>query len=557
MSGNLAYNENEIVNFLYNDLQLGAWWKELLVFDDNGEIDIEKSSETIAWSETRTAKIVAEKFGPRLSFIEVSNQWYAWNGIIHVPCEGVSTARKLIGFYVTAVEYALEHIENHVIAKATQVRAENKDDKVEETVKKILDLYKTGFKKHRDFRNRMNSNAGITSVIATIQTEVSISSKYYENDHDWFVMRNCVMDLKKFREGDKDNEILVTHDPSRPVTRYFDADYDLVANFGHWDNFISSSLPDAEVQEYIQMIIGAAFMGQSKTKVICNLLGKKDSGKSIFVGTFYDLCRSGTGYVSMPDPLSIMKVQGQNFSQDKFRGQRMIAISEPDEHHSPDTPFLKRFSGDDLVETADKYAKMTGWRPQGILFIASNNTLKINIRDNATVDRIKIVEFPHQFLPAGPGVPKELEQIPDIKDKISSDRSRVLMWIIEGMLKFRANDFVFNEPASIIASQDAFVADSSSALEWMTDMLENDYLIFDLDEPISKCLAITEAFAGYMAWCKETNTRAVSRKLFVHDLTIKYGETKRSSGMRFPGFKVTNNYAMKYNPESTGYLGGM
>lgn len=556
MSGNVAYNENEIVNYLYNELKLGAWWKELLVFDDNGEIDINQSSETIAWSETRTAKIVSEKFGPRLSYVEVSDQWYAWNGRIHVPCEGVSTARKLIGFYVTAVEYALEHIENMIIAKANQVRMENKD-KAEENAKKILDLYKTGYKKHRDFRNRMNSNAGITSVIATIQTEVAISSKYYENDHDWFVMRNCVMDLAKFREGNDDNNILLSHDPSRPVTRYFDADYDLVANFGHWDKFIVSSLPDPEIQEYIQQVVGAAFMGQSKTKVICNLLGKKDSGKSIFIGTFFDLCKAGAGYVSMPDPLSIMKVQGQNFSQDKFRGQRMIALSEPDEHQTPDTPFLKRFSGDDLVETANKYAKMTGWRPQGIIFIASNNTLKINIRDNATVDRIKIVEFPNQFLPAGPGVPPELEQIPDIKDKISQDRNRVLMWVIEGMLKFRANGFVFTEPSAIIASQDNFIADSSSALEWATDMLEEELLFFDLDEPLNKCLTVTDAFKGYMEWCRETNTRAVSRKIFTIDMMAKYGETKRSSGIRFPGFRVTNDYKIRYTPESTGYLGGM
>ena len=137
MSGNVAYNENEIVNFLYSELNLGAWWKELLVFGDDGEIDIENSGETIAWSETRTAKIVAEKFGPRLSYVEVSDQWYAWNGTIHVPCEGVSTARKLIGFYVTAVEYALEHVENIINSKAQVIIQENKD-KAEENAKKVL-----------------------------------------------------------------------------------------------------------------------------------------------------------------------------------------------------------------------------------------------------------------------------------------------------------------------------------------------------------------------------------------------------------------------------------
>lgn len=550
----VAYNENNIVNFLYSNLKLGEWWKELLVFDDNDEIDIYKSAETISWSETRTAKIIGEKFGPCLSYVELSDQWYAWNGTIHVPCEGISTAKKLIAFYTTALEYALEHIEKVIVKKADEIKKENKD-KAEENAKATMNLYTNGYKKHRNFRDRLNSNAGTSSITAQVQLTVAISSKYYENDHNWFVMRNCVMDLERFRNGEVD-EVLLPHHPSRPVTKFFDADYS-TENLGHWDKFLNSSLPVEEIQNYLQEVVGAAFMGTSKTKVIVNAIGKKDSGKSLFIGTFYSLCKGGAGYVSMPDALSIMKVQGQNFSQDKFRGQRIIAISEPDENHTPDTAFLKRFSGDDLVETADKYAKMTAWKPQGILFIACNNHLKINVRDSASVDRIKIVEFPNQFLPAGPGVPEELTMIHDIQDRISADRNRVLMWVIEGMVRYRNNGFVFNEPHQVIAAQDKFVSDSTSALEWLTDMLDNELVLMDVDTPLSKCLSVAEAFVAYIYWCKETNTKAVSRKYFVADLVTVYGETKRSNGIRFPGFKTTSQFMVKYAPETTGYMGNM
>jgi phage/plasmid-associated DNA primase len=555
MSGNLVYDENEIIDYLYKKLKLGEWWRDLLVFNDNGEVDVEKSTETISWSDIRTAKIIGEKFGSCLSYVELIDKWYAWNGIIHVPCEGTSTVRKLLGFYATAVEYALEHIESVISSKADAIRKEQMD-KSEEEAKKTMGQYVNGYKKHRAFRDKLNSNAGIISVVAAVRTEVAISSKYYENDHDWFVMRNCVMDLKKFKAGEEEG-VLVPHDPSRPVTRYFDADYSY-NNLGHWDKFLESSLPVEAIRNYVQQVFGAAFMGTSKSKVIINAIGKKDSGKSILLGAFHDLCQGGAGYVAMPDALSIMKVQGQNFSQDAFRGQRVVAISEPDENQVPDTAFLKRFSGDDLVETSNKFAKMVGWKPQGILFIAANNFLKINIRDAATVERIKLVEFPNQFLPAGPGVPEELTMIPDIADRIKADRDRVLMWVIEGMVAFRNNSFVFDEPAEVAVSQDQFVENSSTAFEWFNDMVDNEFIKYDLDTPLSQCLSVADAFTAYMIWCKaEANNRPMSRKYFVLDLVSKYGETKRSSGIRFPGFCPTNTFKLKYTPESTGYLGNM
>lgn len=550
MSGVVTYDETEIINFLYKSLNLGEWWKELLVFNDDNEVDIYKSTETIAWSESRTATVIAEKFGKCLSYVEFSGQWYAWNGRIHIPCEGISTARKLVGFYVTAIEYALDHIESVIDKKVEQVKKDGGENSLEKA-KKYKDLYNIGYKPQRQFRNRLHSNAGVTSLTLFLQSEVAVSSKYYENDHNWFVMRNCVMDLEKFRAGEDDG-VLVEHDPSRPVTRYFDADYNSMENYGHWDRFLESSLPKPNVRDYLQMVCGAAFMAETKTKVIINAIGKKDTGKSIFIGTFYDLCQAGAGYMKAPDALSIMKIQGQNFGQDKFRGQRMIIISEPDETQVPDTAFLKRFSGDDVVESSDKYAKSTAWRPQGILFIASNNHLKINTRDKATVDRIKIVEFPNQFLDPGPGVPEELQKIPDLKEKISMDSGRVLTWILEGMVMFRENGFTFNEPAEIAVSQENLVVDSSSAIEWGQELTAEGTLVYDLDTPIYKCLNIKQAFSSYMVWCDEANTKALSRKFFTKDIVATYGELELSDGFRIPGLAPTQKFA-KYDPQVSGY----
>lgn len=551
--------ENESADsFLYRSLNLQDWWKDLVVFDkkDKNRIDLFASQESITRTEKRAVTVIHQKFGNCLSYVEATKIWYTWDGMIHVPCEGEAAVRKLINFYVDSLSYALALIEDEVLRQVAEVKA-NGGDGVEDKVKSIKSIYDFNFKKHRMFREYLHSNSGNNALFASLKVPTAVSRDYFESDHDWFAMHNCVMDLKKFRAGETDG-VLVPHNPIQPITKYFNADYDMEAiSNGAWDTFISSSLPDEEVRNYVQEVVGAAFMATTKTKVVLNLLGKKDSGKSVFLETFYDLCNGGAGYASMPDPGSIMQVQSQNFDQDQFRGRRFIAISEPDESKPADAAFLKRFSGDGLVHSAGKYANSYGWRPQGILFVASNNPLKVNIHDPATVERIKIIDFPVQFKSAGPGVPAELTKDVNLGQKLGMDGSRILMWVIEGMMAFRDRSFTFNEPVSILQGQEKIVFEGSNTLMWIQDMIDGEYMKIDFTTPIKQCLTPKFAYDAYRQWCTEEQgiKNPTMRKFFMHDIKEKYGETMRSSGKEYiSGLVALPAFTMQYNPGNSPYV---
>ena len=64
-----------------------------------------------------------------------------------------------------------------------------------------------------------------------------------------------------------------------------------------------------------------------------------------------------------------------------YKGKRFIGISEPTATDVVDQEFLKRFTGDEWVETKTYDKKSATWKPLGEVFVMSGKLPKINDRD--------------------------------------------------------------------------------------------------------------------------------------------------------------------------------
>ena len=62
---------------------------------------------------------------------------------------------------------------------------------------------------------------------------------------------------------------------------------------------------------------------------------------------------------------------------DPLKGRRFVGISEPTEYDMIDNDFLKRFTGDEWVETKTLNVKSKDWKPQGTVIVASGQKLKM------------------------------------------------------------------------------------------------------------------------------------------------------------------------------------
>jgi phage/plasmid-associated DNA primase len=532
--------ETETLQDLYVKLRLDKWWEELLgQTPDYNNFDITLAENSLPRTELKAAKAIRDKFESVLSYTEARNQWYLWDGRIHTPCEGDGIAIKVSKYYYKAMADALEFIKGYYDVLARQAASSGSATAADDA-KKIRAMYDKGeISKHKYYRDRMASDSGMNALIRVMKTECDVPSDYYDNDTRWFVMRDFVLDLDALRMGDWK---MLPHDAARPVTKFFDANYDGKKNLTYWDTFLENSIPSKEARDYLQKVTGAAFMGESKLRTILNLHGPPGSGKSVFIGTFFKLGKGGAAYTCMPDSKSIIKVSGQNFEQDNFKGRRFIGVSEPPMGDSVDNEFLKKFTGDDWVETRTLNVKSSGWVPQGVLFVASNKPLKINTRDKAIVERVQMIEFPVEF-EKDHDDPKK-RRIKGLENLIMEDRERVLAWVIRGMLDYIKEGRQLNPPAEVLQLQSDVVTEASTALRWVDDFIEDGLIVVDFEAQPQYFIPINDAYARYQLWITMNGEhRPLTKRFFQQDIEAKYAGKVREGGQaRFAGLTVTAEY---------------
>lgn len=554
-------DETEILERLYKELRLDIWWKDLLgqkpSYDD---FDIQKAIESIPRTEQSAAEAIDNKLHNYLSFVETTKKWYIWDGRIHTPCAGDGIAAKVVKLYYKATADALAFVKDVTYKRAEAMRVSNVE-KADDKAAAIRAEYDKGeLSKHRIFRDRISGDAGISAMVRMMRTECDVPNEYFDNDQQWFVMRNWVLDLDALRDS-KNGQInfkLLPHSPDRPVTKFFDADWvsDDV-NYGHWDGFLTRSIPVKSSREYLQMVTGAAMMGSSKLRIIPNLYGPPGSGKSVFINTMFKLGKEGAGYACMPDSKAVVKVSGQNFEQDSFKGRRFIGISEPSHTEKIDDDFLKKYTGDVWVETRTLNVKSSGWVPQGVCFVASNSPLRINTRDKAIVERVQLIEFPIEFEAEIPGithVPEERRMVPDLEEKILEDRGRILTWIVKGMVEFVRAGQKLRPPAEVVAKRNEIVTDSSTALRWVEDYVDTGYVSLDFTVEPQECLSVDDAYAEYTVWAAMSGEKKpLTKRFFTQDIEGKFAPKVKhapTSTWRLPGLAMTPKYVTRVVAQS-------
>lgn len=557
--------EIEILQEVAKELRLDLWWKDLLGQDvqNFADLDFDVAEKTLPVSETHAAKMVKKKLDGVFTFIESRKTWYLWDGIIHNPCDGTNTIDRVIGDYFTEqYNKAIEMINEAKNRKAEAMKrtvgdlggSETGDEKAEKFIKSIEKKFGKAIK----FEERLGTNSGTLAIVKRLEVEFSVGKNYYEDDRRWFVFKNAVLDLDHLKATGEFT--WHAHDPKRNVTKYFDAEYS-GKNLGHWDGFLERSIPDCEARMFLQKVIGAAFMGITKSRMIVNLFGPPASGKSTIIDAIQKLGKQGIGYCIALDKHAIVRSDNQtNFGQNDFKGRRFISVSEPDHRAPADDDFLKSVSGDETMMTRGLYGQFEEWTPQGILFIASNAPLRINTRDTAIVERLHLISFPNSFKEESPDNPG-LERVKGLEEMLYADRDRILEWIFQGMHMYMNDGMQWNAPQSVIQFRGEVVAHASVAVRWLEDMRAEGYLAVDMhNERNDIALSVPDAFKRFKEWKQANNERSnLSKNFFAEDIANQYTPTKRVRGVAyFPYIVKTDKYLKEYDvplfipPEQTG-----
>ena len=465
----------------------------------------EHAHENIPHSDVNAARNIHQTFQHRIHYIPGNNAWHVWNGIFHEKIDGDLLAQWLCNSFLDVHKTALEKVKDHYFAEAQQLSGKDR-------IAKMKDYTGGMFKEHRAYRDRIHFNSGLTGLVNQIKHVFSVPDNFFNDDRQWLVLMNGVLDLYDLKAnppapGDLNAVAarLLEHDASRPVWRAVNAELSPYKDSTRWRDYLATSLPDGELRKFLAVVTGAAFLAESKTKIIPVLKGRKDSGKTVFVDTLYLMAG---GYGGQPDTSAIVRQSGPNFEQDQFRGLRFIGITEPNTDRKVDDSFLKKLTGGDILSTRNLHARSVEWRSQGILFISTNGDLKFNTNDHAIVQRFATVTFPYRFYPRG--------QIPEGKEDFVQDRTLdqdlleefdgILNWVINGMLVYLDEGIVI--PASVELERERQVIEGNTDIAWLEEAVANYEASFVIEETANRSnksdyVALSDAHMEYCSWFVE------------------------------------------------------
>ncbi|MBD2083360.1 DUF5906 domain-containing protein [Leptolyngbya sp. FACHB-17] len=202
------------------------------------------------------------------------------------------------------------------------------------------------------------------------------------------------------------------------------ADYDPAAKCPSMMQWLTETLSDADNRK-LRACAYATLLGLNYLKILVELVGERDTGKSVFQRVMIALVSP-----EKHKALEMRKVNENNFTLSNLLGKKIATI--PDTKGfvgSPDT--LKRLSGLDTIDAEGKNKDAFDMVFPGIIWIAGNDLIKTADDDDAFQSRRIVLRFPNT-------VPQE-KQKPllefdygsgNLSGVFASELSGILNWII-------------------------------------------------------------------------------------------------------------------------------
>lgn len=538
------------LEFLKAEYNLTNLWTALLGQPHDKPLDLYKLEMNVPADAQAGARALNNLIGGTLKYSADTGIWYCWNGRIYEPLSSDILPLQLIDIMSDAYINITDHLKQHKQAEHLKLKASGLADEIISKEKKSFDAgYGISTKPIFDYAKSLASNRGVNDTLAKLKRVCAVADEYFMHDEQYLVVRNGVIDIADYRATEEIR--LLSHDPARAVYRYFDADYvaDMeTTQYETWRRFLATSVIDWDTVILTQKAVGAAFSGEQKPRALFNLLGAPASGKSVFLSVFN---RLGQGYSVMPNNQAIQSNNGDtNFYQDALRGARFVGFSEVQGKKSLDDGFIKGIMGGDVQNTRRMRQQESPWKPQCVLFIASNMPLKFDTRDDATFLKVLPIPFPHSFTDTDPDHKMDRE----LESKVMEERSGILHWVLEGMRLFWRDGLA--PTAAVMEAMDGNKTANSSALTFIQVLIDAGHLSRDLSAPVSSCLDLPNSYKIFQAWAESSGIRNIpGKQTYSADIADFYHGKKPSGGTRFVGLLPSPNLQTKLqNPVSLAHF---
>ncbi|AFU62862.1 phage/plasmid primase, P4 family [Acidithiobacillus caldus] len=273
---------------------------------------------------------------------------------------------------------------------------------------------------------------------------------------------------------------------------------------------------DAELQAYLQRMVGYCLTGSTAEHALFFLYGTGANGKSVFVNTLATILGDYAANAPMD---TFMEARGDRHPTDLagLRGARLVTATETEQGRRWNEAKIKEITGGDRITARFMRQDFFTYVPQFKLVIAGNHKPAIRNVDEAMRRRLHLIPFTVTIPPERRD--KTLQQ------KLLAERDGILAWAVQGCLAWQREGL--RPPQSVLDATDEYFEAEDALGRWLEERCVRD--------PNAKSL-VAELFSDWKQWAEAAGEFVGSQKRF-SDLLLTRGLEKWRNGMGLRGFR--------------------
>lgn len=274
-----------------------------------------------------------------------------------------------------------------------------------------------------------------------------------------------------------------------------------------FEKVVTQILPDKEIRDYFQMVIGLCLSEDTTPAEFYIILGETTrNGKSTLLNAIGAMM--GDYHLTIA-PETLEKANRVNSSgpspdRSRFQGARMIHAEEPRRGMPLDSAFIKAITGGDTMTARQLHQEPVSFRVVGKLVIVTNHLPAVSDTTVFSSERVAVIPFEQRFI----GTKRDYH----LQERMRKQEmlNQCFSWACEGNQKYRnAKDFKTNRPAAITKRVDQYQADSDYIGQFIKDCIKKDP---------EGCIRSQECYHAYKYWCEENNCKPFGPRAFNSEL---------------------------------------
>jgi putative DNA primase/helicase len=289
-----------------------------------------------------------------------------------------------------------------------------------------------------------------------------------------------------------------------------------------WAKFTAEILPDEQIRDFVQRLMGSALPGRIREHVLPIFTGTGSNGKS----TFIEAISSALGdYALQADPTLLMasRHDAHPTGQAALQSRRLAVCMETAHGRRLDAPTAKQLTGGDTITARYMRKDFFSFVPSHTIIMITNHKPIVDSSDEALWRRLVVVPFEQTF--SGDAIQ------PDLKDQLEAEPDAVLSWMIHGWIAYREKGLAI--PDGVRIATEAYKADSDAVGRFIDECLYPTQF---------GTVPSARLFAEWQKWSLANGEEPVTQKAFSEELVRRGFEKKHTNrGKVWQGFTLLNS----------------